>query len=179
MTATAEDMPLPPTAVRLGAGGNFLLGLGRYERELAAGRFVRACREAGGWAGISYKQLSMSMHEEYQAWLTWRNVRQAHRDYHDALMQYKRKLLRRKLANVFTLGLYGLFVKQGFQSPEPPPTPMYEEPRNGFGLHSSHELHEGLHELVQLGALRLEKIEGDPDDVILYATPRLVQGMLH
>lgn len=161
---TLNQVPPLPTAVPL-AEGTFVLKLGRFERELAAGRFVRACRKAGTWTGVSEKQVFEDLRTELVQFRAWTELNFQHLDY----AAHKRRLF---WCNLATLGVWGFVLKLRGKLPQAPKQTLPEEPYHPWGNFG--DLAEGLDELIEHGFLRAEASE-DPDDRILYATPRLFQ----
>lgn len=169
-----EEMPCRPREI--GIGRYFLPAtLGRAEQEEAAARILSFSHQLDQWVGVSWPKLVDMMKEDFKKDEAVRKILNRH---NERMREWYRQLHSHFWLCIFTLGLYGLFVKK----PQRPRDEKEEEVDVPFSIiytHGPDSIVEGIKELVSRNMLKhIDKEEGENAILVFFPTPALVSRIL-
>lgn len=170
--AVEETMPCLPSQIRLMRWA--LPGtLDRIEREVAAARILSFSKELDQWVGVSWRRLDEMMRKEYEL---QKRIVEARNHNLDEEERIQRELKIYNWMCFFTLGLYRRFHTA-------PKANLMEVPGSfvvsGVYMHGQNFVVTGIHELVELGFLKLVTAgEGENASEVIFPTPSLIERIM-
>jgi len=144
--------------------------LGKQEKEEAAARILNVSRQQGAWMGVSWTVLAEKMLEEMEQIIETQRIRNEN---FKKEVAYEQSLKKRRMFNMFTLGVYSLFSTKPIM-PELETIPENDIQISSLMVFGPQPIINGIHLLIDEEYIEKKEMA---DGEYLFPTPKLFKAV--